>query len=181
MTMAFGLKIFEKQCQIWNHELPNRVQTKISLKIRKLILLGPKTQIWTQSLKNESQQKYPDIPYFEMLPCFWLLCNFVGLFWLILGCFGWFWLVFKLFWLIPGFSRYSLCELFDSANNFYRIMNLLLHGNTYRSTLKQYVEVKCHIYKVQWIIHFFVCPTTSVLFSACEAVWAKLSSNSTIA
>ena len=53
---AFGLKIFKKQCQIWNQDLQNRVRTKFHLQIRKLILLCPKTHFGHLGLKFQNQK-----------------------------------------------------------------------------------------------------------------------------
>ena len=85
---------FKKQCQIWNGNLRNRVQA--TWNIEKLILLGPKTQIWgfgLEVLKTKAKRKFRIFPILKIwlvLGCFTI---FWGSLWLVSGCFGWFWLV----------------------------------------------------------------------------------------
>ena len=60
------------------------------VKIRKLILFGPKCQnlgIWARNLKDENYYKIPDFPIFEILGRFGSFCNFFGSFRLVSGRF----------------------------------------------------------------------------------------------
>ena len=91
---TFGLKILENKCQIWNHQLRNRMHAKFCSKIRKMMFFDTKglnLGIWARNSKNENEWKISNIPNCKILGRFGSLCNFFCFcFCFFLRCFDWF-------------------------------------------------------------------------------------------
>lgn len=71
----------------------------------------PNLGVWTQNLKNKSQQKIQDFHNFEIFGCFVSLCNFLRLFLVFLGGFHWFQFFlagFGSLQLVLGFIKYEI-------------------------------------------------------------------------
>ena len=84
---------FQKTILNFKEDFQNRVQTKLHLQIRKLILLCPKTHIWAFGVEFWKTKAGRKFQIFSILK----LARF-GSFRCFLGGFSWFWLVLACSW-----------------------------------------------------------------------------------